>query len=212
MLGFRQTLVTAFLISALSSFASAQNAPSEDYQQRMTNALTTAKKSADELNSQSKSLQDAINKAADPQQARKFLDDLIASSSTALQTFGENGEMMSAVTGLLSYIEERKKNAERESANDPRWITRVDSWKAHGDNIRQLRQEILKEADRAQGLLGQLKKDRSYIEDVIAGEGVAKAKIEMEAALKNLQNLGDSLSEAVRLAEDRNKKLKAPAF
>ena len=92
----------------------------------------------------------------------------------------------------------------------------MDSWKAHGDNMRQLRQQVLKEADRARGFLDQLKKDRTFIEDMIAGEGVARARArargKMEAALRNLRELGDSLSEAVKVAEERNRKISAPAF
>jgi hypothetical protein len=37
----------------------------------------------------------------------------------------------------------------------------------------------------------------SVIEDIIAGEGVAKAKAALEAAVQNLRALADSLSEAV---------------
>ena len=119
---------------------------------------------------------------------------------------------MRSVSGLLANIEERRKNAEQQAGRDPRWIARVDSWKAHGDNMRQLRQQVLKEADRARGFLDQLKKDRTFIEDMIAGEGVARARGEMEAALRNLRELGDSLSEAVKVAEERNRKISAPAF
>lgn len=72
--------------------------------------------------------------------------------------FSENGEIMRSVSGLLANIEERRKNAEQQAGRDPRWIARVDSWKAHGDNMRQLRQQVLKEADRARGFLDQLKK------------------------------------------------------
>ena len=34
----------------------------------------------------------------------------------------------------------------------------------------------------------------------------------MEAALRNLRELGNSLSEAVKVAEERNRKISAPAF
>ncbi|WP_156467894.1 hypothetical protein [Methylobacterium sp. Leaf91] len=202
----------AVLMVSVASPLLAQAPQGSNFQQRMTNALGAAKKSADELNMRSKDLQEAINKAADPEQARKFLDDLMGSSSSALDAFGDNSEMMKAVNSLLSYIDERKKNAETEAVNDPRWIERLDSWKAQADNVRQLRQDILKEADRAGSLLNRLKKDRKYIEDIIAGENVSKAKSEMEAALRNLSNLGDSLSEAVKVAEEKNNKLKSPSF
>lgn len=205
-------LVVALLACLSAGPLRAEAPQGSDYQQRMTSALSAAHKSADELNARSKVLQDAIDRAADPEQARKFLEDLLASSGNALETFGENSNMMKAVNALLAYIDDRRKNAEAEAAADPRWIERVDVWKAHAENVRQLRQEILKEADRARGLLGQLRKDRKYIEDVIASENVEKAKAEMETALRNLRNLGNSLSEAVKVAEDRNNKMKAPAF
>jgi hypothetical protein len=120
--------------------------------------------------------------------------------------------MMRAITGLLDHIEERKRNAERQAESDPRWLDRVDNWKAHAENIRQLRQALLREADRARGFLEQLTRDRTFIEDILAGEGVAKAKQEMEVALRSLRQLGDSLQEAIKMTEERNKKLSSPSM
>jgi hypothetical protein len=199
--------------------ASAQQAPSGDrpsapgdYEQRVTKALDAAKKNADSLNERHKALLDAVKRAADPTQAQKVLDELIGSATTALQNFNEKSEMMQAVDGLLGFIEDRKKNAENELKSDPKWLERVNAWKAHADNIRDLRQSLLKEVDRSRGLLEKLQRERKLISDIIADEGVTKAKAEMERALQDLKGLGDSLDAAIRAASNREKSLGAPAF
>src|SRR4051812_10949097 len=99
--------LVATLLVGLVTTSSAQPAPSaqqstQDYQQRVTKALDAAKKSADALNERHKGLVDAIRRAADPQQAQKVLDELISSATSALDGFGEKGEMMQAVDSLLS--------------------------------------------------------------------------------------------------------------
>jgi hypothetical protein len=96
----------------------------------MTGALSTAKRSAEQLNEQHKRLREAIDAAADPSQARKSLDDLIGSSRSALEPFAENSEMIRAITSLLNFIEDRRRNAEQQAARDPRWLDRMDTWKA----------------------------------------------------------------------------------
>lgn len=184
----------------------------QDYEQRVTKALDAAKKNSDALNERHKSLLDAVKRAADPAQAQKVLDELIASATAALQGFDEKGEMMQAVDGLLSFIEDRRKNAENELKSDPQWLPRVNAWKEHGENIRQLRQALLREVDRSKTLLEKLNKERKFITDIIAGEGVAKARQEMEKALQDLKGLGDSLDAAVAAASSREKSLGVPAF
>ncbi|ANY85501.1 hypothetical protein BB934_45615 (plasmid) [Microvirga ossetica] len=203
--------LAGLILASLTGAAASQSVQSDDFQQRMTTALTSAKKSADQLNDQQKALLDAINLAADPQQARKFLDNLIGTSTSALTTFGEKGEVMKAINDLLVSVDQRRKNAEDRAASDPRWVERVAVWKGHADNLRQLRQDLLKEVDRAENTLTQLSKDRTFIEDIIASEGVERARKEMEAALMNLRDLGDSLANAVKIAEERNRKISAPA-
>jgi hypothetical protein len=186
--------------------------PAQDYQQRVTKALESAKRSADTLNERHKSLVDAVKRAADPQQAQKVLDELIASANKALEGFGENSEMMQAVNSLLGFIDDRRRNAENELKTDPQWLPRVNSWKAHGDNIRDLRQALLREVDRSRGFLERLGKERKLISDIIADEGVTKAKQEMEKALDELKTLGDSLDKAVTAAQNREKAIGPPAF
>lgn len=209
-------VLVACALGPLAAFA--QTASNErpgsaaEYEQRVTKALDAARKNADSLNERHKALLDAVRRAADPTQAEKVLDDLIASATTALQGFDEKGEMMQAVDGLLSFIEERKKNAESELKNDPQWLNRVNAWKAHADNIRELRQSLLKEVDRSRGLLAKLQRERKLISDIIADEGVTKAKQEMERALQDLKGLGDSLDAAIKAASSREKSLGAPAF
>lgn len=209
-------LVVCMLVHGSAAFA---QTPSNDrpsgaaeYEQRVTRALDAARKNADSLNERHKMLLDAVKGAADPTRAQKVLDDLIASATTALQGFDEKGDMMQAVDGLLGFIEDRRKNAENELKSDPQWLPRVSAWKAHADNIRELRQSLLKEVDRSRGLLEKLQKERKLISDIIADEGVTKAKQEMERALQDLKGLGDSLDAAIKAASNREKSLGAPAF
>jgi hypothetical protein len=210
------TVLVACALGPLAAFA--QTASSDrpgspaEYEQRVTKALDAAKKNADSLNSRHKALLDAVRRAADPTQAEKVLDDLIASATTGLQGFDEKGEMMQAVDGLLGFIEERKKNAESELKNDPQWLNRVNAWKAHAENIRELRQALLREVDRSRGLLTKLQRERKLISDIIADEGVTKARQEMERALQDLKGLGDSLDAVIKAASNREKLLGAPAF
>jgi quinol monooxygenase YgiN len=182
----------------------------QDYEQRVSKALDTAKKSADALNQRHTQLLEAIRNAKDPAQAEKVLDELIKSAASALEAFGEQSEMMQAVDGLLSFIETRRKNAEQEFKTDEKWGDRVNAWKTHAENIRTLRQALLGEADRAKTSLERLTKERKFIEDVIAGEGVEKARAEMMKALADLKQLGDSLDKAVNEAQRREKAV--PAF
>jgi chaperonin cofactor prefoldin len=184
----------------------------DDYQQRVTNALNSAKQSADRLKQEHQHLLEAVQRAADPQEAQRILDDVISSASGALEGFSEGAPIFKEIGSLLAFTDTRRKLAEAESARDPRWLDRVDYWKKQADNIQQLRQDILKEAARAGGSLDKLKKDRKFIEDIIAGEGVAKARAALEAAVQNLRDLADSLTEAVKVAEDRNRKMTAPGF
>jgi hypothetical protein len=190
---------------------SAQNT-TQDYQQRVTKALDAAKKNADALNDQYKSLLDAVKRASDPQQAQKALDDLTASADKALKGFNEKGEMMQAVDGLLAFIEDRQKNAENEAKTDPRWQARVTAWQAHAANIRQLREDLLQQVDRSRIFLDKLAKEKKLITDMIAGEGVASAKAELDKALAELKALGDSLQTAVSAAESRDKAVTTPSF
>jgi len=192
--------------------AHSQSSQSDDYQQRVTNALNNAKQSADRLNQQHEQLLQAIQKAASPTEAQRILNDLINSASGALEGFSEGAPIFKEIASLLTFTDTRRRLAEAESARDPRWLDRVDYWKKHADNIQQLRQDIVKEAARAGASLDKLKKDRKFIEDIIAGEGVAKAKAALEAAVKNLRELADSLSEAVKVAEDRNRTITTPGF
>jgi hypothetical protein len=196
----------------LTGPAASQSAQGDAYHSRMTQALSAAKRSAEQLNDQQKTLLNAIDQAADPQQAQRSLDDLIGTSLSALTPFTESSEVMSAIGDVLTHIEQRRRNAEEKAATDPRWIERANVWKAYGDNFRQLRQDLLKEADRAGNLLHQLVNDRSLIEDILASEGVDRAKSEMQAALKNLRELGDALAKAITVAEERNRKINAPAL
>jgi hypothetical protein len=202
----------ALAVSLVVVSAYGQSSQSDDYQQRVTNALNRAKQSADRLNQQHEQLLQAIQKAADPREAQRILDDVINSASGALDGFSENAPIFKEIAGLLAFTETRRKLAEAESARDPRWLERVDYWKKHADNIQQLRQDILKEAARGGASLDKLKKDRKFIEDIIAGEGVAKAKAALEAAVQNLRELANSLSEAVKVAEDRNRTITSPGF
>lgn len=208
-------LVAAFLLGQIVS-AGGQTPPAPqsaatDYEQRVTKALDAAKKSADALNERHKALVDAVKKAGDAQQAQKVLEELIGSATKALEGFAENGDMMQAVGGLLNFIDERRKNAEEEAKTDPQWVPRVAAWKAHGENIRQLREALLREVDRSKIYLDKLTKERKLISDMIAGEGVAKAKAEMDKALADLKTLGDSLEAAVAAAQTREKAI-PPAF
>jgi hypothetical protein len=202
----------ALAVNLVVAPANAQRSQSDDYQQRVTNALNSAKQSADRLKQQQEQLLQAIQKAADPQEAQRILDDVINSASGAIDGFSENGPIFKEIANLLAFTDTRRNAAEHEAARDPRWFERVDYWKKHGDNIQQLRQEMLKEAARARTSLDNLKKDRKFIEDIIAGEGVAKAKAQLEAAVQNLRQLADSLTEAVKVAEERNKTITTPGF
>lgn len=213
----RLCILSIGLISVPAAMAfgqpTAQQQPSaQDYEQRVTRALDEAKKKSDALNERHKSLLESVKRAADPAQAQKVLDELIASATTALGAFDEKGEMMQAVDGLLGFIDDRRKNAENELKADPQWLPRVDSWKAHGENIRELRQALLREVDRSKALIEKLQKERKFISDVIAGEGVAKARQEMELALQDLKALGDSLDAAVTAAQGREKSIGPPVF
>jgi hypothetical protein len=214
--GIRVAGLAAALLLAPAVTASAQSpaaqAPAQDYEQRVTRALESAKKSADALTERHKALVEAVKRAGDPQQAQKVLDELIASSTKALEGFAENGEMMQAVNGLLSFIEDRRRNAENELKTDPQWLPRVKSWKDHGENIRNLRQALLREVDRSKGFLDRLNRERKFISDVIADEGVTKAKQEMDKALEELKTLGNSLEEAIKAAQSREKAIGPPAF
>jgi chaperonin cofactor prefoldin len=192
--------------------AHSQPSQSDDYQQRVTNALNNAKQSADRLKQQHEHLLQSIQKAADPQEAQKILDDVINSANGALDGFSESAPIFKEIGSLLTFTDTRRTAAERESARDPRWLERADYWKKQTDNIQQLRQDILKEAARARVSLNNLKKDRKFIEDIIAGEGVAKAKAALEAAVQNLRELADSLAEAVKVAEDRNRRITTPGY
>jgi hypothetical protein len=199
-------------ISAVGQSPAPAQQPAADYEQRVTKALDAAKKNADALNERYKELVDAVKRAADPQQAQRVLDELISSATKALEGFREDGEMMQAVGGLLNFIEERRKNAEQEAKTDPQWEARVTAWKAHAENIRQLRAALLREVDRSSIFLGKLAKEKKLISDMIAGEGVAKAKAEMDKALADLKALGDSLEAAVTAAQSRERTLGSPAF
>jgi hypothetical protein len=70
---------------------------------------------------------------------------------------------------------------------------------------------MLGETDRAKGVLEQLRRDRKFIEDIIASEGVERARKEMENALNNLRDLGNNLADAVKAAEEQQKRIQAPA-
>jgi hypothetical protein len=189
--------------SAPDRSVSPQQQSTQDYQQRVTRALDTAKKGADALNERQKTLLDAINKAKDPSTAKRILDDLIASATDAVEAFGETSEIMKALNSLLSYIDDRQKNASGLAKSEPRWQQRVDFWKARAESIRDLRLKLLQEAEKTKSALAKLKKDREFIEDVIAGEGVQKAQAEMENALKELQALGASIDQAIKEAQQR---------
>lgn len=208
-------LVTALLLGQIVASGGqtppASQSPATDYEQRVTKALDAAKKSADALNERHKALVEAVRRAGDAQQAQKVLDELIGSATKALEGFAENGDMMQAVGGLLNFIDERRKNAEEEAKTDPQWVPRVAAWKAHGENIRQLREALLREVDRSKIYLDKLAKEKKLISDMIAGEGVAKAKAEMDKALADLKTLGDSLEAAVAAAQTREKAI-PPAF
>lgn len=207
---FAAVLLLGSVAGAFAQSPAPAPRPATDYEQRVTKALDAAKKSADALNERHKSLVEAVKRAADPQQAQKALDELITSATTALEGFGENGEMMQAVSGLLAFIDERRKNAEEEAKTDPQWAARVTAWKEHGENIRQLREALLREVDRSRIFLDKLAKEKKLISDMIAGEGVAKAKEEMDKALADLKALGDSLEAAVTAAQNREKTI--PGF
>jgi hypothetical protein len=207
---FAAVLMFGSVIGGFGQSQSPAQQPATDYEQRVTKALDAAKKSADALNERHKALVEAVKRAADPQQAQKVLDELIASATKALEGFGENSEMMQAVSGLLAFIEERRKNAEEEAKTDAQWVARVAAWKAHGENIRQLREALLREVDRSKIFLDKLMKEKKLISDMIAGESVAKAKEEMDKALADLKALGDSLEAAVAAAQNREKTI--PAF
>jgi uncharacterized protein YukE len=195
-----------------SQTTSSAQQPAQEYEQRVTRALDAAKKSADALNERRNALVEAIRRAADPQQAQKVLDELISSAKSALDGFGENSDVMQAVDGLLSYIDIRRKSAENELKTDPTWADRVNYWKAQAESLRELRQALLREADRTKASLDRLQKERKRIEDVIAGEGVEKAKQEMQKALQELKNLGDSLDKAVVEAQQRQKSIGPASF
>jgi chaperonin cofactor prefoldin len=192
--------------------AHAQRPQSDDYQQRVTNALSNAKQSADKLKQQHEQLLQAIQKAGDPKEAQRVLDDVINSASGALDGFSDNAPIFKDIDNLLAFSDARRKVAQDEAARDPRWLERIDYWKKHGENIQQLRQDIKLQAARAGAALNQLKKDRKFIEDIIAGEQVAKAKAALEEAVQNLKQLADSLTEAVKVAEDRNRTITTPGF
>lgn len=186
--------------------AQSTSPPAQDYQKQVTGALNTAKKSADALNEQHKALLAALKNAADGQQAQKVLDDLIKSTTTALASFREDSEVMKLVTSILSYIEEKRTIAEKQVA-EKRWRDSVDHWRSEGDSIRKLRQTILVEVDRGNANIEKLKKDRAFIEDIIAREGVAAARVEMEKALLGLKALGDSIEQAINVTETRHRKV-----
>jgi hypothetical protein len=208
---FAAVLLLGSAISASTQSPSPAQQSATDYEQRVTKALDAAKKSADALNERHKALVEAVKRASDPQQAQKVLDELITSATKALEGFGENSEMMQAVSGLLAFIDERRKNAEEEAKTDAQWGPRVEAWKAHAENIRQLREALLREVDRSKIFLDKLVKEKKLISDMIAGEGVAKAKAEMDKALADMKTLGDSLEAALVAAQTREKAI-PPAF
>jgi hypothetical protein len=195
----------------LAGFGYAQPTQPSDVQQRMTNALNSAKNSADQLQQHHKALVEGFIRAASPQEAQRVLDEVIANSNGALTLFGENSEVMNGITSLLGYIDDRRKNAESQVGADPRWLARAENWRSQADLVRKLRQQMLGETDRAKGVLEQLRRDRKFIEDIIASEGVERARKEMENALNNLRDLGNNLADAVKAAEEQQKRIQAPA-
>src|SRR5258708_4905724 len=111
----RVSVFAAILLLAEVPAASAQTPlpaqqGSPDYEQRVTKALDAAKKSADALNERHKALVDAVKRAGNAGEAQKVLGDLITSATIALEGFGEKSEMMQAVDGLISFIDDRRKN------------------------------------------------------------------------------------------------------
>jgi chromosome segregation ATPase len=198
------------LLVGTTGIVLAQTVNAEDYGQRVSNAIDKAKKEADQLNARNKALLDAIREAGDPGRAQKVLDELINSASGALEPFGESSELMKEISNLLAFIESRRKNAEEELAKDPRWRERVEAWKKRLENIRELRQSLLGEGDRAKGHLKQIEKDRKFIQDLIAEGAVVRAKAEMERALQDLKTLGDTLGAAAETARRKDKAIGVP--
>ena len=194
------------LFAAGIALAQSAPPPAQEYKQKITGALGTAKKAADALNVQHKVLLAALKEASDATRAQKVLDDLLASTTKALAGFKEGSEVMTQITSLLSFIDAKRAHAETLVA-DPDWKESAHAWRSEGDSIRELRQKILLEVDRGNQNLEKLKKKRVYIEDVIAREGVARAREEMEKALLGLKVLGDTIGQAVDQVEKRPGKI-----
>jgi hypothetical protein len=131
----------ALAVSLVVVPAYSQSSQSDDYQQRVTNALNSAKQSADRLKQQHDQLLQSIQKAADPQEAQRILDDVINSASGAIDGFSESSPIFKEIANLLTFTDTRRRMAESESARDPRWLERADYWKKQADSIQQLRQD-----------------------------------------------------------------------
>ncbi|MGH6816029.1 MAG: hypothetical protein ACREC6_10010 [Hyphomicrobiaceae bacterium] len=162
---------------------------------------------ADMLNQQHEVLKQALNKATDAQGVQKVLDDALASAKNILERFDEKNEAIQEVDKLIKLIEEKRKEAEEEfrRGGESRWRETIDAWKTRAGTFRELRQALLKQVDRAGGILKRLDDDKKFIQQQLLLASVDDAKKELDKALEGLKSLGDALQQAVSTAAQREK-------